>query len=137
MSFRTYFTHFANGSAKAAGSPWATVIAIWLILAWAISGPVYHFDETWQLIINTGTTIVTFLMVFIIQHSQNCDSATLHIKLDEIIRALHKADDSLMDLTQLDEQQLSALRKSYDELAATAKAKSGDSSPGVRHPNAA
>jgi low affinity Fe/Cu permease len=116
-----WFNRFANATARLAGKPLATAMAVVLVLAWAASGPVFHYSENWQLVINTGTTIITFLMVFVIQHSQNCDSASLHIKLDEIISVLRQADDAMMDLSSLDPDELDKLQETYRVKAALAR----------------
>lgn len=91
------------------------------ILVWAITGPIFEFSDTWQLVINTGTTVITFLMVFLIQNTQNRDSAAIQLKLDELIRATHKAHDSLMDLEELEEEELEQIRFKYEEVAAKAR----------------
>jgi low affinity Fe/Cu permease len=116
-----WFSRFSNGTAKAAGKPATTAAAVALVVLWAAVGPVFHWSDGWQLVINTGTTIITFLMVFVIQHSQNCDSASLHIKLDEIIRALHQADNAVMDLEKLSPEDLEELAQSYKAHAARAR----------------
>lgn len=116
-----WFNRFANGTARLAGKPVATASAVILVLAWAATGPVFHYSENWQLVINTGTTIITFLMVFVIQHSQNCDSSSLHIKLDEIISVLKQADDAMMDLSSLDPEELDKLQETYRVKAALAR----------------
>ena len=115
------FTRFANRAARAAGHPAAFVAAMLVIVVWALSGPVFKFSDTWQLVINTGTTIITFLMVFLIQNTQNRDSAAIHIKLDELIRSHKQAHNSLLDLEQGDEEILGKLRERYGALAAKAR----------------
>jgi low affinity Fe/Cu permease len=115
------FTRFANWAASAAGYPKTFAGAILIIVVWAISGPVFGFSDTWQLVINTGTTIITFLMVFVIQNSQNRDSRAMQIKLDEIIRAMEGAHNALLDLEELTEKDLDRIRKSYTQLAALAR----------------
>ena len=99
------------------------MIALGIILVWLITGPLFKFSDTWQLIINTGTTIVTFLMVFLIQNTQNRDQEALQIKLDEIIRSMHNAQNALLDLEELDEEELEEIRKDYLKLAKKARAK--------------
>src|SRR4051812_25942820 len=94
----SFFTRFARGTAVALGRPAAFVIAVLVIVTWGVTGPIFHYSDTWQLLINTSTTIVTFLMVFLIQATQNRDSQALHLKLDEIIRALEGARNSFIDL---------------------------------------
>ena len=99
------------------GSPWAFCIAILIIVVWAVTGPIFGFSDTWQLIINTGTTIVTFLMVFLIQNTQNHDAKVVHLKLDELIRALAGARNSLVDLEELSEEELKKLEKEFRQLS--------------------
>ncbi len=87
------------------------------MVLWALSGPIFNFNNTWQLVINTGTTIITFLMVFLIQHSQNADTAAIQIKLDELIRATKGANNELLDLEELDEERLEEIRREYERMA--------------------
>ncbi len=118
----------------AAGSYEAFVIAAGIVVAWAVTGPMFDFNDTWLLVINTGTTIVTFLMVFLIQHTQNADTAALHIKLDELIRATKAANNELLNLEELDQEQLEEIRSRYAELVQTAaqlKAKKSRCMPGI------
>ncbi len=110
------FRHFAETTARASGRPLAFLLAAAVIVAWAVSGPLFGFDDTWQLVINTGTTIVTFLMVFLIQNSQNRDSAALQIKLDELIRAT-TAHNGLLAVEDLDEDALDRVRDQYRAIA--------------------
>lgn len=117
----SWFTRFAKWTARAAGQPAAFAIAVSIILVWAVSGPVFGFSDTWQLVINTGTTIVTFLMVFLIQNTQNRDSEAIQVKLDEIIRAIEGADNALLDLEELDEKELDVIREHYEEMAEEAR----------------
>jgi low affinity Fe/Cu permease len=121
MPQRNTFTRFANWAASAAGNPKTFAGAILIIILWAASGPLFAFSDTWQLVINTGTTIITFLMVFVIQNSQNRDSRAMQIKLDEIIRAMEGAHNALLDLEELTEKDLNRIRKSYTQLAALAR----------------
>jgi len=118
--------------ARLAGRPIAFNIAIFIILVWMLSGPVFGFSDTWQLIINTATTIVTFLMVFVIQHTQNRDTDAIQIKLDELIRAVDQAENMLLDLEEMEEEELEILRRRYMELARRAReqldARRGDKS---------
>lgn len=109
MSLSKAFTAFASGVARWAGSPAAFVASVGIVLAWAVSGPIFGFTDTWQLVINTGTTIVTFLMVFVIQNSQNRDSEAIQAKLDEIIRT-SKAQDSYIGIEHLTEKELDEMR---------------------------
>jgi len=117
------FAKFSRAIAKAVGSPYACVLAALSVVLWALTGPVFGFSETWQLVINTGTTIITFLMVFLIQNSQNRDAEALQLKLDEIIFALSAADDSMIDIERLDQESLDALQKRYETVLKTAKQK--------------
>jgi low affinity Fe/Cu permease len=117
----SWFTRFAKRMSRLVGRPTAFVLAAVVILVWVISGPIFQFSDTWQLVINTGTTIVTFLMVFLIQNTQNRDSEALHIKLDELIRAVKGAHNALLDLEELDEQELDRIRADYEKLAHTAR----------------
>lgn len=111
----------ASGFSRATGSPISFVLAALTIAVWAATGPLFGYSDTWQLVINTGTTIVTFLMVFIIQNSQNRDTAAIHIKLDELIRAVEGAQNRLIDLEDMDEEQLAAFRAKYAKLAVAAR----------------
>jgi low affinity Fe/Cu permease len=117
----SWFTRFANGASRATGKPGTFVLAVIVVLVWAVTGPVFRFSDTWQLIINTGTTIVTFLMVFLIQNTQNRDSEAMHVKMDELIRALEGAHNALLDLEELDDKTLDAIRERYRKLAAKAR----------------
>jgi low affinity Fe/Cu permease len=110
------FRVFARKSSVVLGSAWAFAAAIFIILIWALTGPTFHFSDTWQLIINTGTTIVTFLMVFLIQNTQNRDAKAMHLKLDEIIRALKGARNQLVDLEKLSDEDLDKLEKQFEQL---------------------
>ncbi len=100
-------------------------MAVLVILVWIVTGPVFHFSDTWQLVINTGTTIVTFLMVFLIQNTQNRDTEAIQVKLDELIRATKGAHNALLDLEELEEDSLETFRKRYEALAAAARAELG------------
>ena len=111
------FDRFARSWARLTGKPLAFNIALLIILVWLITGPLFGFSDTWQLIINTATTIVTFLMVFLIQHTQNRDTDALQVKLDELIRAIEGANNELLDLEEMEEDELALLRKQYLELA--------------------
>ena len=107
---------FARRSSRVLGSAWAFASAILIIVIWALTGPTFHYSNTWQLIINTGTTIVTFLMVFLIQNTQNRDAKAAHLKLDEIIRALKGARNQLIDLEKLSDEDLTALEKQFEQV---------------------
>ncbi len=115
------FDRFARFASRLAGRPLAFNLAIFIILVWMLSGPFFGFSDTWQLIINTATTIVTFLMVFIIQHTQNRDTDAIQIKLDELIRAVDTAENMLLDLEEMEEEELLLLRQRYMELARKAR----------------
>lgn len=98
------------------GSPWAFIIAVLVVVVWAITGPIFKFSNTWQLIINTGTTIVTFLMVFLIQNTQNRDTRAIHLKLDELIRGVKGARNTMMDLEELSDEELDHLHKEFQRI---------------------
>ena len=117
----SWFTRFAKWTAYAAGRPATFALAFGVILVWAVTGPLFGFSDTWQLVINTGTTIITFLMVFLIQNTQNRDTEALQIKLDELIRVTEGAHIALLDLEELDEKQLDRIRDRYEELAKKAR----------------
>ena len=121
MNANYSFTHLAKRVSRVTGHPTAFGIAVALILVWAATGPLFHFSDTWQLVINTATTIVTFLMVFLIQNTQNRDTAALQLKLDELIRALEGAHNSLLDLEELTDEELDQFREKYGELARRAR----------------
>ena len=110
------FRIFARRSSRVLGSAWAFAGAIVIIVVWGITGPAFHYSNTWQLIINTGTTIVTFLMVFLIQNTQNRDAKAAHLKLDEIIRALEGARNELIDLEKLADEDLASLEKQFERV---------------------
>ena len=112
------FGQAATKSAVWVGSPRAFVIALIAILLWAVTGPYFHYSDTWQLVINTGTTIVTFLMVFLIQNTQNRDARALHLKLDEVIRSIHAAHNELIDIEKLSDAELDELAKRYERIRA-------------------
>ena len=118
---RTWFTRFAKRTALVTGRPSTFLLATAVIVVWAITGPLFHFSDTWQLVINTSTTIVTFLMVFLIQSTQNRDAEATQVKLDELIRAVGHARNELLDLEELEEQDLDELRQTYLEMARTAR----------------
>ena len=118
---RSLFTRFAKYTAHQAGRPAAFFGAIAIIVFWALLGPRFHYGTTWQLIINTGTTIITFLMVFLIQNTQNRDSDAMHVKLDELIRAMEGAHNALLDLEELNDKDLAKIRGNYLKLASSAR----------------
>ena len=115
------FTRFAKWTARATGRPATFMLAAAIIVVWGITGPIFGFSNTWQLIINTGTTIVTFLMVFLIQNTQNRDTEALQVKLDELIRVTEGAHLVLLDLEELDDEQLDRIRDIYERLAKQAR----------------
>jgi low affinity Fe/Cu permease len=121
LASRSKFSRFATTAARAAGRPVTFVIAVAVILGWAVCGPLFDFSNTWQLVINTTTTIVTFLMVFLIQNTQNRDGEAMQIKLDELIRTASGAQNSLLDLEELDETELDRIRLHYERLAQRAR----------------
>jgi low affinity Fe/Cu permease len=106
MAGRDRFRHFAHGASLAVGHPWAFLAALVIVLGWVTTGPLFHFSDTWQLVINTGTTIVTFLMVFLIQATQNRDAKAIQLKLDELLRAVTGAREELEDLEDASEEEL-------------------------------
>lgn len=120
---RSGFTRFAKWTAHATGRPIAFILAVLVIILWAATGPIFHFSDTWQLVINTSTTIMTFLMVFLIQNTQYRDSEAIHIKLDELIRAIKEARNSLLDLEEMEDDELDRLRADYEKLAERARSK--------------
>jgi low affinity Fe/Cu permease len=118
MVYRTSaFSKFAKWTAHAVGHPISFTLAIAVIIAWACTGPYFRYNDTWQLVINTGTTIVTFLMIFLVQNTQNRDGAAIQLKLDELIRATNGAHNALLDLEELTEAELERIRCRYGELA--------------------
>ena len=116
------FADFAKATSRATGRPAAFLLAFATIVVWLVTGPLFGFSDTWQLVINTGTTIVTFLMVFLIQNTQNRDSEALQIKLDELIRVTEGAHNTLLDLEELEEEELDRIRSTYSSLAKAARA---------------
>ena len=110
------FRKFAHATSERMGSPWAFVMAVLVIVVWAITGPIFHFSDTWQLVINTGTTIVTFLMVFLIQNTQNRDAVAMHLKLDELLRAMEGARTGFVDLENMTDEELNCLRDEFSRL---------------------
>jgi low affinity Fe/Cu permease len=118
---RDAFHVLARKSSSVFGSAWAFIIALLIIVVWAITGPMFNFSDTWQLIINTGTTIVTFLMVFLIQNTQNRDAKAVHLKLDELIRALHGARNHLVDLEKLSDDEMKKLEEEFERIHKKAK----------------
>ena len=137
MFSSNFFTDFASWVARATGKPWTFAACVLVVLLWAASGPFFGFSDTWQLVINTGTTIVTFLMVFLIQNTQNRDGAAIQIKLDELIRTTTGAHNALLNLEELEEDELQEICREYTEIAEHAreqlrKGKSDTGTPSVR-----
>jgi low affinity Fe/Cu permease len=121
MYHDTLFDRFARGISRTVGHPTTFAAAVLIILVWAVTGPIFGFSDTWQLAINTGTTIVTFLMVFLIQNTQNRDGAAIQLKLDELIRALDGAHNGLLDLEELSDMDLDRIRRQFEALAREAR----------------
>jgi low affinity Fe/Cu permease len=111
-----WFSRFASNTAQVVGHPYMFLFAVVALVIWGASGPVFHFSDTWQLIINTGTTIITFLVVFLIQNTQNRDAKALHLKLDELIRSHHPANDDLIDIQKLSDEELDELELRYEKI---------------------
>ena len=126
---KDFFCTFANQTARLSGAPLTFTIAVGIIAVWAITGPIFKYSDTWQLVINTGTTIITFLMVFLIQNTQNRDSEALHLKIDELIRATKGAQNALIDLEDLSQNELDAFKAKFAELAQSAQS----SDPNASH----
>jgi low affinity Fe/Cu permease len=118
---RSRFTRLAKATSRVTGRPAAFIVAVGVILAWLVTGPLFRFSDTWQLVINTGTTIITFLMVFLIQSTQNRDAEAVQVKLDELLRATAGAHNALLDLEELEERELDRIRAGYAHLAEHAR----------------
>ena len=118
-----WFSRFASSTAQIVGHPYLFFAAVVVLFLWAGSGPYFHYSDTWQLIINTGTTIVTFLVVFLIQNTQNRDAKALHLKLDELIRSHHPANDDLIDIQKLSDEELDELEKRYEAIRKACEAR--------------
>jgi low affinity Fe/Cu permease len=127
MNITESFSRFAKVTARDAGQPTTFGLALLIIVAWAVTGPIFGFSDTWQLVINTGTTVITFLMVFLIQNTQNRDSVAMQIKLDELLRAAKGAETAMADLEDLTEEELEAFQAHYRKLAETARSKMRES----------
>jgi low affinity Fe/Cu permease len=121
MATSSWFSRFAKIASRYCGKPKVFVFATLLILVWGITGPLFDYSDTWQLVINTGTTIITFLMVFLIQNTQNRDTEAIQVKLDELIRATKGAHNALLDLEELEEETLDKFHAKYEKLAKTAR----------------
>ena len=118
---RSWFTRFAKATSRAAGRPAAFGVAVGVVIGWAATGPLFGWSDTWQLVINTGTTVVTFLMVFLIQNTQNRDAEATQVKLDELIRVIEGAHTALLDLEELEDEELDRIRAQYERLAERAR----------------
>ncbi|MGM9478098.1 low affinity iron permease family protein [Pedobacter sp. GSP4] len=121
MKKQNLFESISNQITCWTGSPWAFIIAFGIVIIWAVSGPLFHYSDTWQLVINTGTTIVTFLMVFLIQKTQNKDSKAIQLKLNELLAASRFASNRMVDIEDLTEAELDTLRKYYQKLSEVAE----------------
>ena len=130
----SWFGRFAKGTSRAAGKPATFMLAMGVVLLWAATGPLFGYSDTWQLVINTGTTVVTFLMVFLIQATQNRDAEALQVKLDELIRATEGAHNALLDLEDIDEEQMDRIRDRYAKLAKSARQKQERGRPDTDSP---
>jgi low affinity Fe/Cu permease len=140
MTSNSWFARFAKSTSRAVGRPAAFAMAFLVVAVWAVTGPIFNFSDTWQLMINTGTTIVTFLMVFLIQHTQNRDSEAVQVKLDELIRVTEGAHNALLDLEDADDERLDQIRANYARLAEQARqarsaGRSDTSAPDVHEEN--
>ena len=113
MRLRDLFHHFSVKTSSAVGSPWAFILAVLAIIVWIVTGPIFKFSNSWQLVINTGTTIITFLMVFLIQNTQNRDARAIHLKLDELIRSIKTARNKLVDLENCTDDELEQLEQEF------------------------
>jgi low affinity Fe/Cu permease len=117
----SWFSRFAKSTSRMAGKPTTFFVAVLIIFVWAVSGPLFGFSDTWQLVINTGTTIITFLMVFLIQNTQNRDSEAMQVKLDELIHVTKGAQNVLLDLEELEDEELDRIRDGYEKIAERAR----------------
>lgn len=134
MRRTSWFSHFAKWASRFTARPLSFTIAVAVVLAWVVTGPIFHFSDTWQLVINTATTVVTFLMVFLIQNTQNRDTEAIQIKLDELIRATKGAHNALLDLEELEEETLDQFRARYEALALKARREVGGGKSDVGTP---
>jgi low affinity Fe/Cu permease len=122
----SFFSRLANATAKWTGKPFAFLSAFGVVLVWAVTGPIFHYSDTWQLVINTGTTIITFLMVFLIQNTQNRDTLALHLKLSELIIALKPADDKLAAIEEASDEELERKHEAFKKKAAQARSRKAE-----------
>lgn len=132
MTVHGAFRKVAHATANAIGSPYAFAAAVLVVVVWAVCGPAFHYSDTWQLVINTGTTIVTFLVVFMIQNTQNRDSRAIHLKLDELIRAVESARNRLVDVEDLPDEELARLAREFERVRRLADAREGAAAPAPR-----
>ncbi len=130
------YAGLAKSAARFCGRPWVFALAVTIIFVWIVTGPIFHFSDTWQLVINTGTTVITFLMVFLIQNTQNRDTQAIQIKLDELIRVTQGAHNALLDLEELEDDKLDAFRIRYQLLASAARQQLLDGGLDTGMPNA-
>lgn len=133
-ALQTAFDHFASRVTRWAGSPGIFCVALITVVLWAAAGPIFHFSENWQLVINTGTTIVTFLMVFLIQNTQNRDAKAMQLKLDEVIVALEAAHNQMIDIESLSDEELAKLEEQFHKLRAECAVSETESPPAPRTP---
>ena len=122
------FQVFAATASRLVGTKWAFAAAIALIVGWAVAGPYFHYSDTWQLVVNTATTVVTFLIVFLIQNTQNRDAKAIHLKLDEIIRSIHVAHNEMIDIEKLSDEELERLSAEYEQIRKEGKARRSEAS---------
>lgn len=115
-SLRFWFSRFATAAAQFVGHPFVFFTAVGILVIWGLTGPYFHYSDTWQLVINTGTSVITFLVVFLIQNTQNRDAKAIHLKLDELIRSHHPASDDLIDVEKLSDEELDELEKHYERI---------------------
>jgi low affinity Fe/Cu permease len=136
MAQKSWYSKFTKAASKFCGKPIVFALAVAAIVVWVISGPMFGFSDTWQLVINTATTIITFLMVFLIQSTQNRDTEALHIKLDELIRATQGAHNAMLDMEEMEEEKLDEVRERYETIAKGARQNGNGNdtdTPEVRH----
>ncbi len=126
------FGRFASQSSHFLGSRWSFIAAIGVVIVWGLTGPIFHYSDTWQLVINTGTTIVTFLMVFLIQNTQNRDARAIHLKLNELIHAVDKAKNKMIDVENLSDLELDELARTYEKIRTSAQERSMERSKQLR-----